>query len=219
MKRAVLCCLLAFLGCTEEGPTTPEPLPEIPTAAPVASSSEPAPLLPELPDMTVSINSRGHILVNNHPNLAVTLDACFFRMGPHPQQLLETRRFTVNGGRNANISPPALCDRVQIDVGKKRRMDCSNPSNALGEVLKWAIVDFEPCECIPGEWVEVPSSRITARTVWGPECPPGPRPELTECSECRRIRSSWTETNGCEERNRNSVAWELRERIPCPLEN
>lgn len=139
--------------------------------------------------------------------------ACYFKFGPHEQELLASFVIDGPGHYDAPKLPKDTC--VQVDVAD----NCNRSSIMPGLIAVEYVGPCDPpvcegdeCQCQPGE-IQVVSSE-TIEGEWG-SCDLGASNGGERCSECRRNTIITTLTDGCKTWKEEAYETEERE-TECP---
>jgi hypothetical protein len=203
---------LLLVGCSGDSVTAPEtvsaPAPAA-AAAPVAPEAPAAVPVPDGPAPTATVANNGTVTLNNITGHNVTRDICYFKEGPHPQELLLVGEVKASAKQSSTVPLPndvlaeklglttAECEaegEVQVDVVKVGR--CEGGSNNLGPSLI-AFARHVPVTFATEEG-EPKITRVSTPVSEWSECEATPnRP--ADCKRWRWVEVTITKTYQCRE--------------------
>lgn len=183
---------LGLVACGGESVTTPDvSLPQQSVVQPQAANPEAPAAEPEedasngrAPSATV--NPDGSVTFNNETYHSSGKDICYFKKGPHPQQLLYTYDGNFAASSVTNVPFPKEvtapeCGSIEIQIDVVNDGACGSPSNALPGLLAWGYVTLTD----EGEWIEQEAVREN-EGEWG------------ECHQLDVSSSTWGHKPKCE---------------------
>ncbi|HUW10985.1 MAG TPA: hypothetical protein VM537_14740 [Anaerolineae bacterium] len=216
--------VLTFAACNGDSPTGPSVQDSAVSTGSVQSAAvDITPVVSPTPSpnqnaIDVKVGPDGTVNVFNTQASRYEANICYFWKGAHPQtQASEPLSISVAPGRKASFPFPdiafdveseATCSEtrdVQVDVGF---IECTNPSNGLGQIHAFGYVSIKS----EGEGVEEIISEIRSETKWG-EC--GPTTDLpaegiqqcqaSKCGQQGEYNVTTTYKNTCSNEERTSI--------------